>query len=76
MISASYEAIKFQKLDLFSITLRRIGENMVYYEAYDALATIDKPTVNKITYTVIHLLMIILLIFTHDEALQSYNNTC
>lgn len=51
MISASYEAIKFQKLDLFSITLRRIGENMVYYEAYDALATIDKPTVNKITYT-------------------------
>ena len=51
MISASYEAIKFQKLDLFSITLRGIGENMVYYEAYDALATIDKPTVNKITYT-------------------------
>ena len=24
---------------------------MVYYEAYDALATIDKTTVNKITYT-------------------------
>lgn len=40
MISASYEAIKFQKLDIFSLTLRRIGEsisNCMFNEAISAI---------------------------------------
>lgn len=39
MISATYEAIKFQKLDLFSLTLRRIGEYISNCEFANAVET-------------------------------------
>lgn len=40
MITASYEAIKFQKLDLFTITLKKIGESISNSEFKLALQTI------------------------------------
>lgn len=40
MLSASYEAIKFQKLDLFSLTLKRIGESIANSEFINALSVL------------------------------------
>ena len=37
MLVASYEAIRFQKLDLFSVTLRQIGANMSRMHLNDAI---------------------------------------
>lgn len=37
MISASYEAIKYQKLDLFTTILKRIGTSIAYKEFIDAV---------------------------------------
>ena len=49
IISASYEAIKFQKLDVFSLALRRIGENIMHMEVdkvLDIANGIESATVN------------------------------
>lgn len=40
MLSASYEAIKFQKLDLFSLTLKRIGECIANSEFITAISVL------------------------------------
>ena len=40
MLVASYEAIRFQKLDLFSVTLRQIGAYMGRQQLMDALVTV------------------------------------
>ncbi len=40
IISASYEAIKFQKLDVFSLALKRIGENIMHMEFEEAFSAI------------------------------------
>ena len=40
MLVASYEAIRHQKLDLFSITLRQIGANIANMQLCDAIDTI------------------------------------
>lgn len=66
MITASYEAIKFQKLDLFSITLRRIGENMLYYQVYDAVACVEASKLKKLTYTGDS--------FTYDDLIDLYTS--
>ncbi len=65
MISASYEAIKFQKLDLFSLALRRIGENLIHYETYDILNTIDTNKVKLMNYTED---------FTYDDLVDIYTS--
>lgn len=41
MLVASYEAIKFQKLDLFTITLKQIGAYISRSQMYDALVALD-----------------------------------
>lgn len=49
MLSASYEAIKYQKLDVFSIALKHIGETISNDQFVDALATIGaSPDVKSI----------------------------
>lgn len=40
MITASYEAIKFQKLDVFSLALKRIGEGISHSQFAEALSSI------------------------------------
>ena len=40
MLVASYEAIRFQKLDLFSVTLRQIGAYMGRQQLLDAMSVI------------------------------------
>lgn len=57
MLVASYEALKYQKLDLFTITLKQIGSYIAKCQLSDALATIyddDIKTIaaagEKITY--------------------------
>ncbi|MGN0532938.1 MAG: phage major capsid protein [Eubacterium sp.] len=58
MLSASYEAIKYQKLDVFSIALKHIGETISNDQFVDALATLgaspDAKTIdidyNNISY--------------------------
>lgn len=40
IISASYEAIKYQKLDVFSLVLRRIGEQIMRREFFDAIIAV------------------------------------
>lgn len=42
MLVASYEAIKFQRLDLFTVTLRQIGAYIARAQAKDALAVLIK----------------------------------
>ena len=42
MLVASYEAIKFQKLDLFTVTLRQIGAYIARTQLADALAAISE----------------------------------
>lgn len=40
ILSASYEAIKFQKLDVFTIMLRQIGQHIAHSQAKDAIETL------------------------------------
>ena len=40
MLVASYEAIRFQRLDLFSITLRQIGSHIARMHLEDAINVI------------------------------------
>ncbi|MGN1329020.1 MAG: phage major capsid protein [Eubacterium sp.] len=49
MITASYEAIKFQKLDVFSLALKKIGESISQSQFIEALDSIilDKTEVLK-----------------------------
>ena len=42
MLVASYEAIRFQKLDLFSVTLRQIGAYMGRQQLQDAIAVLEE----------------------------------
>ncbi|MDR2656086.1 MAG: phage major capsid protein [Oscillospiraceae bacterium] len=37
LLSASYEAVKFQRLDLFAVILRRIGQNIARAQMQDAV---------------------------------------
>lgn len=55
MLVASYEAIKFQKLDLFTVTLRQIGAQIAKSQLEDALNTIcdehaRKIVIDELTY--------------------------
>lgn len=63
MITASYEAIKYQRLDLFTIALRQIGNSIAVTEFYNALSelmnddgsgtaseTITLDSLDKLTY--------------------------
>lgn len=49
MLVASYEAIKFQKLDLFTVTLKQIGAHIAKSQLEDALDTICDNDVRKIS---------------------------
>lgn len=59
MITASYEAIKFQKLDLFTIALKKIGESISESEFKRALSVIAgnenlrifKPDTDELSYS-------------------------
>ena len=44
MLVASYEAIKFQKLDLFTVTLKQIGSYIARSQFADAIAALDDGT--------------------------------
>lgn len=37
MLVASYEAVRFQRIDLFTVTLRRIGEYIARAQLKDAI---------------------------------------
>lgn len=65
MISASYEAIKFQKLDLFSLALRRIGENLIHYETYDIIGSVNPSAFNQVKYANE---------FTYDDLVDLYTS--
>lgn len=41
MLVASYEAVKFQKLDLFTVTLKQIGAHIARAQLQDALCCLD-----------------------------------
>lgn len=49
MLVASYEAIKFQKLDLFTITLKQIGSYIANSQFKDALDTICDGNIKSIS---------------------------
>lgn len=49
MLVASYEAIKFQKLDLFTVTLKQIGAHIAIQQLEDALSAIITDNINRIT---------------------------
>ena len=49
MLVASYEALRFQKLDLFSVMLRQIGAHIHKMHLIDALSAIIKGDGNGIT---------------------------
>ncbi|MDE7124217.1 MAG: phage major capsid protein, partial [Eubacterium sp.] len=49
MLVASYEAIKFQKLDLFTVTLKQIGAYIARTQFMDALEVIAGSEAEKIT---------------------------
>lgn len=44
MLVASYEAIRFQKLDLFTVTLKQIGAHIARSQFADAVAVLDDGT--------------------------------
>lgn len=48
IISASYEAIKFQKLDVFSLALKRIGENIMHMEFENAFEAIPEEQLGAV----------------------------
>lgn len=51
MLIASYEAIKFQKLDLFTVTLKQIGAYIARTQFNDAMAALDASGVENIAGT-------------------------
>lgn len=52
MLVASYEAIKFQKLDVFTVILKQIGEYIARCQTFDAIQTIYTFNQNDIhTFT-------------------------
>ena len=48
MLVASYEAIRFQKLDLFSVTLRQIGNYIQTMHLKDAIKVLERATATTI----------------------------
>lgn len=46
MLVASYEAIKFQKLDLFTLTLKQIGAQISHDQMYDFRMAVDSKDVD------------------------------
>lgn len=51
MLVASYEAIKFQRLDLFTVTLKQIGAYIARTQARDAIAVLLESLGEKDTVT-------------------------
>ena len=51
MLVASYEAIKFQKLDLFTVTLKQIGAYIARTQFNDAMAALDASGIESIAGT-------------------------
>lgn len=51
MLVSSYEAIKFQKLDLFTVTLKQIGSCIAKAQIYDAIMTIVESNIENIDYS-------------------------
>lgn len=51
MLVASYEAIKFQKLDLFTVTLKQIGAYIARTQFADAMETLDNSGIESISGT-------------------------
>lgn len=51
MLVASYEAIKFQKLDLFTVTLKQIGAYIARTQFNDAIDTLVDASVGSISGT-------------------------
>ncbi len=51
MLVASYEAIKFQKLDLFTVTLKQIGAYIARTQFNDAMAALDASGIENIAGT-------------------------
>lgn len=49
MLVASYEAIKFQKLDLFTVTLKQIGAHIAVQQLEDAIGSILTDDINNLT---------------------------
>lgn len=49
MLTASYEAIKFQKLDLFTVTLKQIGAYIAKSQMEDLFIAISQADVEQIT---------------------------
>lgn len=49
MLVASYEAIKFQKLDLFTTVLRQIGDHIARSEFKQAISAVDEEDIKKST---------------------------
>ena len=47
MLVASYEAIKFQKLDLFTTVLRQIGDHIARSEFKQALCAVDEENISS-----------------------------
>ena len=51
MLVASYEAIKFQKLDLFTVTLKQIGAYIARTQFNDAIETLSNASIGSIAGT-------------------------
>lgn len=56
ILNTSYESIKYQKLDLFTITLRQIGSYIAHAQFFDAVNTIingdgNNNPAQKVTFT-------------------------
>ncbi len=49
MLVASYEAVKFQKLDLFTVTLKQIGTQIARSQFFDAFEAINDSNCQKYT---------------------------
>lgn len=49
MLVASYEAVKFQKLDLFTVTLKQIGAQIARSQFFDAFEAINDSNCPKYT---------------------------
>lgn len=56
MLVASYEAIRFQKLDLFTVTLRQIGNQIAKQQLSDAIAVLQNGDGNSNAADVVSLL--------------------
>lgn len=51
MLVASYEAIKFQKLDLFTVTLKQIGAYIARSQLKDAISVLNNTPLEEVTGT-------------------------